>query len=265
MEKKQVALVTGGSSGIGQATALALKEKGCIVYEISRRERPQPGIRHITADVTLEETVTDAVAQILNEQGRLDIVVNNAGFGISGAVEFTDLARAKRQFDVNFFGMVTVCKAVIPVMRAQGRGRIVNISSVAAPVAIPFQAFYSASKAAINSFTCALQGEVRPFGITLCAVMPGDIATGFTAAREKEVQGDDVYAGRIARSVAKMEQDERGGMQPAIVGELAARAATKKRVKLLYAVRFDYKAIVVLAKLLPASLLCRLVELLYAG
>lgn len=265
MESPYVALVTGGSSGIGQAAALALKAQGCIVYEISRRPSFQEGIGHITADITREQTVRDAVEQILARHGHLDIVVNNAGFGISGAAEFTDLESAKKQFDVNFFGMVTVCKAVIPAMRNQGRGRIVNISSVAAPVAIPFQAFYSASKAAVNSFTCALQGEVRPFGITLCAVMPGDIATGFTAAREKTAAGDDVYGGRIGRSVSRMEKDERGGMQPAAVGALVARLSLKKRVKPLYAVRLDYKAIAVLAKLLPSAWLIRLVELIYAS
>ena len=135
----RVAIVTGGTSGIGRATALALKEAGCTVYELSRRAQGVEGLHHITADVTKEETIRAAVAEIMAREGRIDILVNNAGFGISGAVEFTDTADAKALFDVNFFGMVTMNRMVVPIMREAGRGRIVNLSSVAAPVPIPFR------------------------------------------------------------------------------------------------------------------------------
>lgn len=111
--------------------------------------------------------------------------MNNAGFGISGAVEFTELAEAKKQFDVNFFGCFICSKNVIKYMRLQGGGRIVNLSSLAAPLAIPFQAFYSASKAAVNSLTLALANEVRPFNIKVCAVMPGDVKTGLPRQERK--------------------------------------------------------------------------------
>ena len=196
----KIAVVTGGTSGIGREAALYLAKNGCTVYELSRRKEGVGGLRHISADVTDETSVNAAVAQILAEAGRIDILVNNAGFGISGAVEFTDTAEAQRQLDVNFFGMVRMNKAVIAVMRQQGSGRIVNLSSVAAPVPIPFQTYYSASKAAINSYTMALGNELRPFGITVCAVMPGDIKTGFTAARRKVAEGDDVSGGRNFQS-----------------------------------------------------------------
>ena len=166
---------------------------------------------HLQADVTDETQVNAAVAEILRREGRIDILINNAGFGISGAVEFTPPQEARRQFDVNFFGMVNMNRAVLPVMRQQGGGRIVNMSSVAAPIAIPFQAYYSASKAAVRTYSLALASEVRPFGIEVCVIMPGDISTGFTAARRKSCGGDDVYNGRIARSVAVMEHDERTG------------------------------------------------------
>ena len=119
MEKK-VSIVTGCSSGIGRATAGALARAGCIVYEFSRREIPQEGVRHLSVDVTREAAVQTAVNQILSQQGHIDIVVNCAGFGISGAVEFTELEAAKSQFDVNFFGAVTVNRAVLPLMRQQG-------------------------------------------------------------------------------------------------------------------------------------------------
>lgn len=156
---QKVAVVTGGSSGIGRCTAAVLRNAGCTVYEFSRREHPMDGVGHMSVDVTDEAAVRCAVERIAQTKGGIDIVVNCAGFGISGAVEFTELADAKRQFDVNFFGMVNVNRAAIPVMRNRGGGRIVNVSSVAAVAHIPFQTYYSASKAAIESYTCALAND----------------------------------------------------------------------------------------------------------
>ena len=181
----KVAIVTGGTSGIGRATALALQSDGWTVYELSRRGEGMADVRHIVADITKEETLSAAVAQVMAEEGRIDLVINNAGFGISGAIEFTTTEEARRLFDANFFGMVRMNRCVIPLMRAQGSGRIINLSSVAAPVPIPFQAYYSATKAAVNDYTMALANELRPFGVSVCAVQPGDIKTGFTAARER--------------------------------------------------------------------------------
>lgn len=260
----KIAVVTGGSSGIGKCTADALLARGYLVYEISRRESERTDLCHMSADVTDETAIQAAITQIAKQAGKIDVLVNCAGFGISGAIEFTQIEDAKRQLDVNFFGMVNTCKAVLPLMRAQGNGRIVNISSVAAPVAIPFQAFYSASKAAINDYTCALANEVRPFGITVTAVQPGDIRTGFTAARKKSVVGDDVYGGRISRSVAVMEHDEQNGMKPETAGKYIAKIADKKRVKPLYTIGFSYKLVCVLCKLLPCGMQNRIIGKLYA-
>ena len=261
----KVAVITGGSSGIGRAAALALLDRGCTVYEFSRRGTDNGGMRHITCDVSDEAQVASAVAQVIEAEGRIDILINNAGFGISGAAEFTDNAQARRLLDVNLFGMVNCCRAVLPQMRAQGGGRIVNVSSVAAPCAIPFQVWYSVSKSAVSTYTAALANEVRPFGVTLCAVMPGDIRTGFTAAREKCALGDDVYSGRIARSVTRMEHDEQTGMDPAIAGRYMASLALRKHVKPEYAVGFTYKLLCVLAKLLPCRLRNRIIGMMYAG
>lgn len=260
----KVALVTGGSSGIGRCTAAALRDAGCVVYEFSRREHTMDGVQHISVDVTVETAVRNAVEQIAQAEGSIDIVVNCAGFGISGAVEFTELIDAKRQFDVNFFGMVNVNRAVIPIMRKGGGGRIVNISSVAAVAHIPFQTYYSASKAAIESYTCALTNELKPLGITVIAAQPGDIRTGFTDARKKSAVGDEVYSGRISRSVAGMERDERGGMSPECVGRYIAKLALKKHVKPIYAIGFGYKCLSLLCKLLPCRLRNWIVGLLYA-
>jgi len=264
MTSSKVAVVTGGSSGIGRETALALKGAGCTVYELSRHDAAVPGVKHVPCDVSDEGQFAAAVQQVVDAEGRIDILVNNAGFGISGAAEFTPNAQAKKLLDVNLFGAVNGCKAVIPVMRAQGGGRIVNLSSVAAPCAIPFQVWYSVSKAAVSTYTAALANEVRPWGITLCAVLPGDIRTGFTAAREKNIEGDDVYDGRIAKSVAVMEHDEETGMDPAVAGRYIAKLALKRRVKPEYAVGFKYKFLCLLAKLLPCGLKNRIIGMMYA-
>lgn len=262
--KGKVAVVTGGSSGIGRCAAAALAQAGCRVYELSRRDIPQEGVTHLFADVTGEESVLAAMKQIVRESGSIDILVNCAGFGISGAVEFTDLSDAKEQFNVNFFGMVNANKAVLPYMRQKGGGRIVNISSVAAVAHIPFQTYYSASKAAIESYTCALANEVRPFGITVTCVQPGDIRTGFTEARKKSPQGDDVYCGRIGRSVAGMEKDERNGMAPEAAGKFIAKTALRKSVKPIYTLGFGYRCLSLLCKLLPCRFRNWIVGLLYA-
>lgn len=262
---EMTAIVTGGSSGIGLCTARALRTAGCTVYELSRREITHAdGIRHVSVDVTDEASVFAAVEAIAAETGRVDILVTCAGFGISGAAEFTETRDAKRLMDVNLFGTVHAVRAVIPVMRRQGQGRIVCISSVAAPIAIPFQSWYSVSKAAISSYCAAVAEEVRPFGISVCAILPGDIRTGFTDAREKSPVGDDVYGGRIARSVAVMEHDERTGMAPEKAGEFICRIALRKRVKPYYAIGFLYSCAVMLSRLLPARLLSFIVAKVYA-
>lgn len=136
-----IALITGGSSGIGFETANALREKGVTVYEMSRRESHQDGVIHLSGDVTNKKDIEAAVNTVISKEGRIDILINNAGFGISGAAEFTPIEAAQKQFNVNFFGLCSMCSSVIPHMRKNGGGRIVNISSVAAVAPISFQAF----------------------------------------------------------------------------------------------------------------------------
>ena len=256
VSEASVAVITGGSSGIGLNAARALRDRGLNVYELSRRaENAEPGVTHLQADVTDETQVNAAVAEILRREGRIDILINNAGFGISGAIEFTPPQEARRQFDVNFFGMVNMNRAVLPVMRQQGGGRIVNMSSVAAPIAIPFQAYYSASKAAVRTYSLALASEVRPFGIEVCVIMPGDKSCG----------GDDVYNGRIARSVAVMEHDEQTGMSAQFAGQFVARRATQKHPKLICTMGRKYALFVFLMRILPTRTATRIVGRIYAS
>ena len=261
---ESVAIVTGGSSGIGLAAARALRDQGLTVYILSRRPFSEKGLHHICCDVADERQCAEAFASVLHKAGDVDILVNCAGFGISGAVEFTELEEAKKQMEVNFFGCVNMTKAVLTYLRERGNGHIVNISSVAAPAAIPFQAYYSATKAAINAWTAALANELRPYGVSVTAVQPGDIKTGFTAARDKSVAGDEAYGGRISKSVAKMEHDEQNGMDPAKAGAYVAKIALKKHPKPVYTIGFSYKAICILLKLLPSRLANWLIGKLYA-
>ena len=260
----KVAVVTGASSGIGRYTAMALRDMGCKVYDLSRRNIPIDNVKHIGTDITVESAVKSAVKEIIDAEGRVDILINCAGFGISGAVEFTTTEEAKKQFEVNFFGAVTVTRAILPYMRGQGSGRIVNISSVAAVAHIPFQTYYSASKAAIESYTSGLDNEVKPFGIRVTAVEPGDICTEFTSARQKSFDGDDVYGGRISRSVAGMEKDEEKGMSPEFAGKYIAKVALRKKVKPVCAIGTTYKVLSVLCKTFPCSFRNWVVGMMYA-
>ena len=253
----KVAVVTGGTSGIGLAAVDALRARGCTVYALSRHG-------DIVCDVADEESAKAAVQQVLEKEGRIDILVNCAGFGISGAAELTPLAIARQQLDVNLFGTANMVNAVLPAMRAQGGGRIVNTGSVAGFVPIPFQTWYSASKAAVQSYTLAMANELKPFGITLAAVLPGDTKTGFTAARNKVDDPEDLYSGRIARSVSRMEHDEQNGVPAQKVGDLIAKVALKTRVKPLYIPGFSYNAVNMLMRILPSGLANRLIGMLYS-
>lgn len=262
---RKVIVITGASSGIGKSTAEMLSKRNATVYDLSRRDQLDKDIIHIQTDVTDDASVENAIHEVIRREGKIDILLNNAGFGISGAVEFTNVKDAQRLFDVNFFGTVRVTQAVIPHMRQAGRGRIINVSSVAAVAPIPFQTFYSASKSAIMTYTMALANELRDFGIVVCAILPGDIKTGFTSAREKCVIGDALYAGRISRSVKKMELDEQSGMSPEQAATVIARITLSRRKKPLYTIGLGYQCLTFLIKLLPVALVNRIIKLLYAN
>ncbi len=260
---KRVCVLTGGSSGIGKATAELLAKNGFAVYELSRSGTHAEGVVHITAEVMQPDQIRSAVNEVLAAEGRIDLLINNAGFGISGTVEFTDPKDAFTQLNVNFFGALHCIQAVLPTMRAQKSGHIVNISSVAAPIAIPFQSFYSATKSATNSLTLALRNEVKPFGIKVCAVLPGDVKTGFTAARKKSTEGAEIYGSALDHAVRVMEHDEQNGMSPGMVAKAILRVANRKNPPVFTTVGFQYQIFVLLNKLLPASWTNALVGMIY--
>lgn len=261
----RVAVVTGGSSGIGRATATLFAEKGWRVYELSRHQRtPLTNVTHIDCDVTDEEQCREAVAHVIQHEQHIDVLVSNAGFGISGSVEFTATDDAKALFDVNFFGALNIVKAVLPYMREAQRGRILFTSSVAAPLSVPYQSFYSASKAALNALALALQNEIRPYGIRVGVLMPGDVRTGFTDARQKNVSEleKQVYP-RTEKAVAAMEKDERNGMQPEQMARLFYRMATRRFLPVYTIGGGMYKLFCLLDRLLPKTLVNKIEGAMY--
>ncbi len=259
----KLALVTGASSGIGAAICARLAKEGWRVWGLSRRGTAPEGVVPVSADVTDEESLSAALEKLISAEGRLDMVVNCAGSGISGAVEFTSPAQSDFQMEVNLSGTARLCRLAIPHLK-KTKGAIINVTSVAGALPIPFQTWYSVSKAALNAYSAALANELRPFGIRVCAVMPGDIKTGFTAARQKSPEGDGEYSGRISRSVARMEADEQKGMSPDAVAKKVCRLGKRRHLPPVCTVGFGYGALVILARLLPQRLVNRVLYEMYA-
>ncbi|MDR3652854.1 MAG: SDR family oxidoreductase [Paludibacter sp.] len=273
METK-VVLITGASAGIGLSAAMQLMEKGVRVYAASRRggtsQKASNGAGElipVKMDITKEEEIASVVAQILKENKRLDAVICNAGNGIAGSIEDTSNEEMRYQFETNFFGTVNTINACLPVFRAQGYGKVLTTSSVAAVVPIPFQAFYSAAKSALSIFMQALALEVKPYGIQCCTVLPGDTKTDFTSARKytaKSQSTDSVYYQTMKTSVGKMEKDEQNGMDAKIVAKQMVNQIMSKRMKVTVVPGLQYKVICVLFNILPAKLRLWIVGLLYA-
>lgn len=255
-------VITGGSSGIGRETAELFAERGWRVYEWSRSGHSTDIVTHISCDVTKPEETKAAAQQVVEQAGQIDVLISNAGFGISGAIEFTTSEDAHRQMEVNFFGALNSVQAVLPYMRERKTGRIIFTSSVAAVLSIPYQGFYSASKAAINALALALQNEVRSFDIHVSVLMPGDVATGFTAAREKSEEGSNAY-GNIHKAVEAMEKDEQSGMSPRHMAKILYAIATSRRPAPQYIGGMQYKIFCFLDRLLPKRFVNWIVGLLY--
>ena len=224
-------LITGASSGIGQACADRLHPRGWTVVGASRRGTSSGGWTPLVMDVDRDDSITLGVERIIARHGRLDAVVTCAGWGLAGSVEETPIADARDQFETVFWGTVRVVQAALPVMRRQQRGRIVLMSSIGGILGIPFQAFYSASKFALEGYGESLAYEVAPFGLEVTLVEPGNVRTGFTAARRDALPSGDssAYAVAVTRAVGKMAEDEAGGVAPDRVAEVVQRVLEAKR------------------------------------
>ena len=270
VKKVKVVLLTGGSSGIGAATARLLAEAGMTVYAGSRRgtvEIPAPGIIPARLDVNDAAQAEALVRRIVDEQGHLDAVVCNAGNGIYGPVEGATEEELRYQFETCFFGSFKTIQACLPVFRRQGFGRIITITSVMAILQLPFQGFYSSAKSALLSLSESLSMELKGTGIECCSVLPGDVATGFTAARKFTVAARDPgspYRERMDRNLKKIEKDELGGMTPEVIGKAVRKQLTRKHMAVRVIPRIDYGAVGFLVRILPEKGKLRLLDLLYS-
>lgn len=230
MKKKisRVVLITGVSSGIGKTTAEYFAQMGDKVYGMSRRKIQDENIYSICGDVTNDADVKRVVKEVIDIEGKIDVLVNNAGMGISGAIEMSSMESIEKQMNTNFMGAVRMTKEVLPYMRERGDGHIINITSPAGSIfPMPYQAFYASSKGALEMFTLSLRVEVKPFNIKVCTVMPGDTCTGFTDAREKSENKDNPYKNQDI-SIGRMEKYERKGMDPIKVAKVIYKVSTRK-------------------------------------
>ncbi len=252
-----VVLVTGASAGIGKACADRQHALGWRVVGASRRGISPGGWTPMVMDVDSDNSVASGVEALLSEHGRLDAVVACAGWGLAGASEQTPISDAKDQMETNFWGAVRVVQQALPVMRRQGRGRVILISSIGGVIGIPFQSFYSASKFAMEGWGESLAYEVEPFGIQVTLVEPGNVRTDFTQSRRDVAppEGDDAYRAATAKAVGTMIEDEANGVPPDDVAAVVQRALGAKRAPRRMSVgKFDERIGIMGKRLLPYRL-----------
>ncbi len=263
MPQKKVILVTGASSGIGAAIAGRLAQEGHVVFGTGRSTSgtSRQGVVLMPLDVRSGDSVVACVEEILGRAGRLDAVVNNAGYLLAGAVEEVTLDQAKAQFETNFFGMVRVVQAVLPTMRKQGCGQIVNVSSLAGLVPMPFWGFYNASKAAVEGLTESLRIELKPLGIGVSLVEPGTIKTPFYA--QPAASAMQAYAPWRDRALAAFQGFEAKAPGPEAVASVVSRIVQRNSPPLHNSVTFQATLLITLRRLLPAQIFEALLRVVF--
>jgi NAD(P)-dependent dehydrogenase (short-subunit alcohol dehydrogenase family) len=236
MSKEKVALITGVSSGIGQGVARQLGQKGFAVFGTSRNPRgvePMPGVEVLPLDVCLDTSVKACVDAVFAQAERLDILINNSGYVLGGAIEEVSIEEAKAQFETNFFGAMRMVKAVLPMMRQQRSGQIINISSLAGLIsAPPFWGIYSASKYALEAYTEHLWREVKPFNVRVSLVEPGSIKTHLTRNQQNAAEPISDYEPWRERAFEASRQYEEKAPDPALVADCVVRIIESKSPKL---------------------------------
>lgn len=258
MTTKKTALVTGASSGMGKETAFKLLAKGYTVYAVARRlenmrDLEAKGAHIIKMDITQEADIVNVVQQITNNHGGVDVLINNAGYAIYGAVEDTTIEDARRQFEVNIFGLASLTQKIIPYMRQKKAGKIVNISSVGGKIYTPMGAWYHATKHALEGWSDALRLELTPFGIHVIIVEPGLIATEFGEVMAQPMldrSGNTVYA-PMAKGLAQSlkSSEEKGiGSHPGEIAEVIVKAVESPAPKTRYAAGKMAKMLLLLRK-----------------
>lgn len=258
----KVILITGASSGIGRSIAEFLLEKGMIVYGTSRNPDKVQSIAFnlVSLDVTNRDSISNAVNTVLEKEGRIDVLVNNAGMGITGPIEDTPTDEMRAVFETNFFGAVEVMKAVLPSMREQQSGLIINITSIAGYMGLPFRGVYSATKGALSLITEAMRMEVKSMGIKITDIAPGDFATNIAAGRyHTPVFDTSAYKKEYAENLALMDAHVDSGLAPEIMARKVFDIIAAENPKVHYKVAtFMQKFSIVLKRILPDKIYERL-------
>lgn len=252
----KVALVTGVSSGIGKATAARLAQMGFRTFGTVRTDAtPQPGLELVRVDVRDDRSVKDGVAKVLELAGRIDVLVNNAGAALIGPAEETSIDEARELFETNFFGLLRMTQAVLPAMRSQRSGRIVNISSVLGFLPAPYMSVYAASKHAVEGYSESLDHEVRGFGVRVIAVEPAFTRTSISRQREGKEKRLSDYNDVRQRVAERINDNIAHGADPSVVADVVARAVTDPTPRLRYPVGRQATLLSILRSIAPASVL----------
>ena len=252
---RPVAIVTGASGGIGEATARALHAAGYRVFGTSRRASATgaTGIEYLECDVTSDESVKGVVDEVLSKAGRVDLLVNNAGVGLVGGAEESSVEQAKALFDVNLFGLIRMTKAVLPTMRGQRTGRIVNISSVMGLIPAPFMALYAASKHAVEGYSESLDHEIRSSGVRVVLVEPAYTRTSFEGNVYRADQQLDVYQSARANAEGVLRDEMKTADTPELVANAVVKAATEAKPHRRYAAGRTARQVSLLRRFVPES------------
>ena len=252
---RPVAIVTGASGGIGEATARALHAAGYRVFGTSRRPPAtrSAGIEYLVCDVTSDESVTAMVGQVLEQAGRIDLLVNNAGVGLVGGAEESSLEQAKSLFEVNVFGVIRLTKAVLPAMRRQGSGRVVNISSVMGLIPAPFMALYAASKHALEGYSESLDHEIRGAGVRVVLVEPAYTRTSFEGNVYQADEQLDVYQSARTNAEGVLRDAMKAADSPELVARAVLKAATAADPLRRYTAGRAARQVSLLRRFVPAS------------
>lgn len=262
----KVVLITGVSSGLGLSIAQRLAKCNYSVYGTTREEIATiPGITYLRMDVTSSESINQAVKKILLKEGRIDVLINNAGMGIAGPAEFTGIADIQLQMNVNFLGVVRVTQAVLPIMRQQSKGMIISISSIGGLIGLPFQGFYSASKFALEGFCQSLYHEVKPYNIKVVVVNPGDFATHFTSNRTYISEKDcNTFYQEYPKALSITKYNEQNGLCPEILAKKIEKFIKKDTPSIRYIIASPMqKASIYLKNLIPERLFLKLISRYY--
>ena len=250
-----IALLVGASSGIGYETAKKCRAKGYAVYNASRTPCDLDFVFNFTADVKNSDDLASAAAEIVKKTRRIDLLIYFAGASMAAPVEYAELGDLRDLFEVNYFGFIKAVQAVLPVMRAQNRGRIIAVGSMAGVFSIPYDGYYSGSKVALCSLLESLRFELYPFRIPVYAILPGGTKTAFTEKRKVYPAGKvRLYAGRMKIAVTRLAEMEQGGAAPENVAETIVRSLDRKNPPLVIASGFQNKFRLFLAKILPKRL-----------